>query len=100
MKHYLVFVHSGRCQLLAPDRKGDCARRLTQIAMQEARAPESGELDLSEYEGCLLLVEGWENGEWIHSAQILDQCDAAMSAALLELLKNPMATPTKGNLIQ
>lgn len=97
MEHYLAFVQNGQCQLLSPATKGDSMRRLTQVFMQEARSPKSGEFDLSDFEGCLIFVAGREGGEWIYSAQIIDQCDTAMSAALLELLQNGTVTQTQGD---
>lgn len=88
MHHYLGLVQNGRWQFLSPTHADAPTRRLTAIARQDARSPESGELDLSELEGSLVYVEGDKNDEWIYSAQIIDQCDMAMSAAVLALLKN------------
>ncbi len=96
MQKHLGIVQKGLWNFLAPETGKNPTRRLTQVAIQEARSPESGEMDLSEYEGCLLLVEGRENGDWICSAQVVDQCDAAMSEAVLALLASRATTaPTQ-----
>lgn len=57
--------------------------RLTRIARQEARSVESGEIDLTEYEGAALLVQGVIDGDWIYEAEILDRG----SPILTELIK-------------
>ena len=46
--------------------------RLTSIPMQAAMAPEANELDLREYEGKAILVEGHVGGGWIYEARIVD----------------------------
>ena len=45
--------------------------RLTSIHMQEARSPESGELDLRPYEGRLILLQGRDGGGWLYSARLI-----------------------------
>lgn len=47
--------------------------RLTSIQMQEARSPESGELDLTPYEGSAIMVQGHGGGGWIYAAHIIDK---------------------------
>jgi hypothetical protein len=46
--------------------------RLTKIQMQEARSPESGKFNLSEYESCAIMVQGYDSGGWIYSANVID----------------------------
>jgi hypothetical protein len=47
--------------------------RLTRIPPQAAQSPESGELDLAEYEGSAIMVAGSNQGDWIYSAEVIDQ---------------------------
>lgn len=45
---------------------------LTSIRPQEARSPESGKIDLGEYEGKAIAVQGNDQGGWIYSASVID----------------------------
>lgn len=94
MHPHLGHVQDGIWHFLVPEHAHNPVRRLTQLDIQAARTPESGELVLSEYEGCLVLVEGRDNGGWIWSAQVVDQCDAEMSGVVLSLLM-PCATSSQ-----
>jgi hypothetical protein len=47
--------------------------RLTRISPQASQSPESGELDLAEYEGSAIMVVGSSQGGWIYSAEVIDQ---------------------------
>jgi len=64
-KRFLGIVQKGEFQLLAP---GSGSVRLTGLPMQAAQPPESGELDLTEYEGKAITVRGHDGGGWIYSA--------------------------------
>lgn len=46
--------------------------RLTSIAVEEARPPDSGELDLRKYEGNAIAVQGHDQGDLIYSAGVID----------------------------
>lgn len=46
--------------------------RLTSIQRQEARPPESGELDLVEYEGKAIMVTGYIDSSWVYEASVED----------------------------
>lgn len=50
--------------------------------MQEARPPESTELDLTEYEGKAIMVRGHSSGEWIYSAEVIDQARPILTAVV------------------
>ncbi|MFH1086057.1 MAG: hypothetical protein V1772_09875 [Chloroflexota bacterium] len=59
--------------------------RLTRIQMQEARAPESGELNLAEWEGAWLVIEGRDSGGWIYGADVWLRLDDPLTRALARL---------------
>jgi hypothetical protein len=59
--------------------------RVTSIAVQEARSPESGELDLSPYEGAVLLVHGQQDGGWVYSAEVVDQAGPILTTVVLQI---------------
>ena len=72
---------TGEVRLLAQVRQGSPVtlgpttlagpRRITGMGMQEARAPESAELDPSPWEGQFLLLEGRDSGDWLYSARVV-----------------------------
>lgn len=68
---FVGLVKQGAFQLLWP--RSGVGIRLTGIAMQEARTPESLELNLSAYEDMVIIVEGHDGGGWIYSARVIDQ---------------------------
>ena len=57
--------------------------RLSRMGMQEARSPESAELDLGAYEGSVVVVEGHDGGGWIYSARVTDVIQSPLGAQLL-----------------
>ncbi len=67
----LGIVQNGQFQLLPPSAGG--SPRFTSIAPQEARSPESGELQLAAYEGRAIMMEGMDQGGWVYSASVVDQ---------------------------
>jgi hypothetical protein len=56
--------------------------RLTHIQMQTAMSPESGELDLTQYEGSAIMVQGHSGGGWIYTAQIIDKAGPILTAVV------------------
>jgi len=70
---FLGIVKNGQFQLLLPENLAGTSVRLTAIQMQEATSPESKEFDLTEFEGEAIMVQGRESGEWIYSAELIDE---------------------------
>ena len=69
----LGIVKSGEFIPVWPEKSVVDFVRLTKIQMQEARSPESGELDLSKYEGQAIMVNGnGGGGGWVYNARIVD----------------------------
>src|SRR5215211_1865793 len=54
--------------------------RLTDIPVMAAMTPESGELDLTPYEGQVIMVEGRPNGDWTFSAAVIEVASLILSA--------------------
>lgn len=94
---FLGIVQNGEFQLLLPD-PGPLGRsvRLTSIAMQEARPPESGELDLSAYEGSAIMVHGHDGGGWIYSARVIEQAGPILTAVVQHIFA-PESEAKSGN---
>ncbi|MFX1486971.1 MAG: hypothetical protein ACFFBS_07770 [Promethearchaeota archaeon] len=99
--HFLGIVKRGedpskglQLQILAPDSESGHFRRLTSIQMQEARPPEAGELDLAEYEGKAIMVNGLNGGRWIYSASIVDVAGPILTATVNKLF-GETAFPSK-----
>lgn len=59
---FLGIVQGGQFQMLAPYSPSGGLVRLTSVQMQEARPPESAELNLTEYEGKAIMVQGYDGG--------------------------------------
>jgi hypothetical protein len=60
--------------------------RLTSIRMREARSPESGDLNLEDYEGSVIMV--WSQGSgggWLYDAKITDQAGPILTALALRI---------------
>ena len=68
---YLGLARDGRFEQMAPRPIFAGTLRLTRIAMQAAQLPESGEVDLSPYEGQAIVIEGHDGGGWIYSARVV-----------------------------
>lgn len=78
---YLGIMEDGQLRLLAPQ-SGVGRLRLTAMAMQEARSPESAELKQMPCEGCLTLVNGRADSGWIYQARGW-ACDCGPSTRLV-----------------
>jgi hypothetical protein len=69
---YLGIVEIERFKLLLPESKAGTYRRLTTLASTDHQPPELHELNLSEYEGQVVLVRGAADGDWIWSAEVVE----------------------------
>jgi len=65
-------VENGEFRPLWPGQGALGTVDLTSIRPQEALSPESGKLDLREYEGKAIAVQGNDQGGWIYSASVID----------------------------
>jgi hypothetical protein len=82
---FLGIVKNRQLHLLQPDSLANTSVRLTRIQMQQAQSPESAEIDLTEYEGQAIMVRGREGGDWIYSAEVIDQVGPILSALVEKL---------------
>lgn len=76
----LGIVQNGEFHPLVPKPIPGAVVRLTAIRMQEAIAPEAGELDLTRYEGSAIMVHGRDAGGWIYSATVVDAAGPILTA--------------------
>lgn len=77
---FIGVVKNGLFQPLFPELKTKEARRLTTVSMHHAVSPESGELNLVEYDKIAIAVKGYENGTWIYGAAIVDTGEPIVTA--------------------
>lgn len=84
-EQFLGLVQVGEFHILAPYRSPGGSARLTRIFRQEARPPQSGELDLTEYEGKVIMVSGHLDSGWIYSATVIDQAGPILTVVVLEV---------------
>jgi hypothetical protein len=73
-------VQDGTFWILEPTALAGTSARLTGIAMQEARSPESKEINLAPYEGCAIMVRGRSSGGWVYSAEVIDRGSPLLTA--------------------
>ena len=73
LEQFLGIVRDGAFEMLWPDYAPAGAVRLTTVQMGKGRAPESAELDLSKLEGQAIMIAGYDDGDWIYEAQVVDQ---------------------------
>jgi len=69
---FIGTVEGGEFKLLSSGSGSSGEVRLTSISMQESRLPESGEIDLTKYEGMAIAVQWHDGGGWIYNANIID----------------------------
>lgn len=85
-EQFLGTVQNGEFKPLVPDPGPITVPiRLTGISMQESVPPESGELDLTEYEGKAIMVRGHDGGGWIYSAEVIDQAGPILTAVVQQV---------------
>lgn len=76
MDQFLGIVENGHFRPLEPKLLFGTFLKLTNISREEARSPESGALDLSEYEGATIMVQGDVDSDWLYWAQVIDRAPA------------------------
>lgn len=81
----LGIVHDGKFMPLENRSDISSPLRLTSIRIMEARTPESGELNLTAYEGAAIMVSGRPNGDWLFSAEVLDHAGPILTAVALKV---------------
>lgn len=81
---FLGTVEKGQFHPIVRSTLGKLAR-LTSIHRQEARTPESGELDLVAYEGRAIMVQGYHEGEWIFEAKVVDQAGPILTQVVQQV---------------
>ena len=69
---FIGVVENGTFRIVLPESVSSGSYRFTSIAMQEARPPETGELDLSKYEARAIAIQGHDGGGWVYSARVVD----------------------------
>lgn len=78
---YRGTVRDGNFYLSSPEQTAEQAVRLTSMSMAAAMKPASNELDLSDYEGRSIMVEGYYSGDWIYSAVVIDEGSSSETGA-------------------
>ena len=81
---FIGVVENGTLRIVLPQSVSS-GYRFTSIAMQEARPPETGELDLSQYEGRAIAIQGHDGGGWIYSARVVDTGSPIVTALVRQV---------------
>jgi hypothetical protein len=83
---FIGIVEDGVLRLVFPKPTLGGRIRFTNIAMHMSVPPESGELDLSQYEGKAIAIQGHNGGGWIYSAHVVDEGGPIVTALVQQVL--------------
>jgi hypothetical protein len=78
-------VKDGKFKPSVPSGRDQPYARLTTIQPQAAQSPESGEINLGEYEGRAIMVRGNDQGSWIYGAEVVETAGPILSAVVERL---------------
>jgi hypothetical protein len=81
----LGFVQGEQFAIIHPEKMTRKQLRLTTVASREAKIPEQGLVDLSPYEGQVIMVEGVDTGRWLYEAKVIDRASPIMLTVISEL---------------
>lgn len=76
---HLGIVTGGRFHHLGD---GGGVSDLTSMGMQVSQPPEMHQVDLSEYEGRAIMVQGHDGGGWIYDAHVIDHAGPILTAVV------------------
>ena len=83
---FIGVVENGVLRIVYPKTAATSRIKFTNIEMQMAVPPESGELDLSTYEGMAIAIEGHNGGgDWIYSARVVDSGSPIVTALVRQV---------------
>jgi len=75
---HLGLVKEGKFMLLTPESYKGKVVSVTEDSMVVGRQIQ--EIDLGEYEGTAIMIEGEYRGDWIYAAHIIDQAGPILTA--------------------
>lgn len=97
---FLGVVKNGKFQCLWPKDTTEVSPRFTKIRMMEAMAPEAAELDLSQYEGCAIMVQGEDiHRGWLYSAHIIDNASPILTTVVQYIFRKTSQTTGEAKVI-
>jgi hypothetical protein len=82
--YLLGVVRDGRFFIIHPEHSARSHLRLTTVAPPDMNRPEQGLLDLSPYDGKVIMVEGVGQGGWLYAAKVVDQASPIVMALIQE----------------
>ncbi len=90
MSKFLGIVRGNKFQPLEASSSLSNSFRLTRISMVAGESPENREIDLTEYEGSAIMVEGTSSGEWIYEAEVVDKAGLILTHVVQHVLSKPV----------
>ncbi len=78
-EQFFGMVRSGGFYVFAPQHLEGRTINLTTAQPHESVPPESRKIDLSEYEGKIIEVSGQDTGDWIYSAEVVEEAGPVLS---------------------
>jgi hypothetical protein len=86
---FIGLVKDGKFYTLLPEPEISAPSRLTEISRIEAIAPEARQLDLTQYEGKAIAVQGIRDSFTIYEASVIDVGGPIVTALVLKAFDNP-----------
>ena len=82
---FIGLVKDGKFHPLSPKPFLGDVVRLTSISRQESRPPDAGLLDLTEYEGLVVAVQGYLDSSWLYEAYVVEKGGLILTALAQEV---------------
>lgn len=83
---FIGIAQRGVVRLFYPDTDFQNNVRLTRVGMQDSLQPENGELNIIEFEGSAIAIQGHNSDGWIYSASIIDTGDPIVTVLVHKVL--------------
>jgi hypothetical protein len=86
---YIGIVREGKFHTLFPEPTISAPSLLTEISRIEAIAPEARQVDLTQYEGKAIAVQGILNSFTLYEASVIDVAGPILTALVIKAFGNP-----------
>jgi hypothetical protein len=86
---YIGIVRDGKFHTLLPEPTISAPSRLTEISRVEAIPPEARQVDLTQYEGKAIAVQGILDSFTLYEASVIDVAGPIVTALVLKAFGNP-----------
>jgi hypothetical protein len=78
-EQFFGMVKNGEFYVFAPQQLEGTTVKLTRNMMEDSTNPESGIIDLKDFEGKIIEVSGYDGGKWLYSANVDEEAGPVLS---------------------